>query len=510
VRVGDDGRVLLHCHAGCEPGAIVRALGLEMRDLFVPDDRPARTERQRSRPRPHPRCNGTADPCPPAGDLEAQAQRWALSLTAERRADLAEVLGVPEAALAALTLLGYCADDRHGPCWTLPEQDGAGRLIGMARRYQDAAKRAVPGGRRGLTVPSGWTERPGGVYLPEGASDTLTLTAMGLPAVGRPSCSGGVELLAELLRDWPADRAIIVLGEWDARPDGSWPGRDGATRTAERLAQALGRPVCWALPPDGAKDVRRWATAQETGATCADAWSELGERFVGAVQLQRVEPTGAAGPTGSAPAVGDPFGWLRRHHVPVVRVRKLGRLRGEYELILDDGRTIELGTAADVLTPRRVQAAVADVLGIALVVPTVARWRPVAQAILQAAEVVDCACDPGDELREWLRPTLEYGSRWLDVTELRAQYPKMTDREIIVERLRERCAVRSEDGRVYVTVSRLHRGLMMDHVRVTLPELCRRLRRAGWVPEQVAVRVGTATLKVRAWVSPLGWRDADG
>lgn len=32
---GDDGRVLLHCHAGCEPEAIVAELGLEMRDLFA-------------------------------------------------------------------------------------------------------------------------------------------------------------------------------------------------------------------------------------------------------------------------------------------------------------------------------------------------------------------------------------------------------------------------------------------------------------------------------------------
>lgn len=35
VRLCDDGRVLLHCFAGCEPAGIVRALGLEMRDLFV-------------------------------------------------------------------------------------------------------------------------------------------------------------------------------------------------------------------------------------------------------------------------------------------------------------------------------------------------------------------------------------------------------------------------------------------------------------------------------------------
>lgn len=33
---GDDGRALLHCHAGCSPMSVVAAAGLRMRDLFVP------------------------------------------------------------------------------------------------------------------------------------------------------------------------------------------------------------------------------------------------------------------------------------------------------------------------------------------------------------------------------------------------------------------------------------------------------------------------------------------
>ena len=35
VGVGDDGRVLLHCHAGCDTADIMASLGLTMRDLFV-------------------------------------------------------------------------------------------------------------------------------------------------------------------------------------------------------------------------------------------------------------------------------------------------------------------------------------------------------------------------------------------------------------------------------------------------------------------------------------------
>lgn len=35
VSEGDDGRVLVHCHAGCDPQDVVRAMGLEMKDLFA-------------------------------------------------------------------------------------------------------------------------------------------------------------------------------------------------------------------------------------------------------------------------------------------------------------------------------------------------------------------------------------------------------------------------------------------------------------------------------------------
>ncbi|MFO0877408.1 MAG: DUF3987 domain-containing protein [Gemmataceae bacterium] len=40
VSQGDDGTVLIKCHAGCTTEAILAAIGLEMRDLFPPKDRP--------------------------------------------------------------------------------------------------------------------------------------------------------------------------------------------------------------------------------------------------------------------------------------------------------------------------------------------------------------------------------------------------------------------------------------------------------------------------------------
>ena len=39
VREGDDGRVLLHCFAGCETANVLGAIGMDMTDLFPPDDK---------------------------------------------------------------------------------------------------------------------------------------------------------------------------------------------------------------------------------------------------------------------------------------------------------------------------------------------------------------------------------------------------------------------------------------------------------------------------------------
>ena len=39
IREADDGRVLLHCFAGCETLSVVQALGMDMTDLFPPDNK---------------------------------------------------------------------------------------------------------------------------------------------------------------------------------------------------------------------------------------------------------------------------------------------------------------------------------------------------------------------------------------------------------------------------------------------------------------------------------------
>jgi putative DNA primase/helicase len=50
IKEADDGRVLLHCHAGCATGDIVEGLGLDMTDLFSKNGRPSKPLAKEDRP----------------------------------------------------------------------------------------------------------------------------------------------------------------------------------------------------------------------------------------------------------------------------------------------------------------------------------------------------------------------------------------------------------------------------------------------------------------------------
>lgn len=171
---------------------------------------------------------------------------------------LADELGV---SVASLEKLGAKWDAKSNS-WQNPEFDSKRKTIGTSKRLFGGKKSFVSGGHRGLCFADGWENESGPVLIVEGLSDTASGITHGLCTIGRPS--NGVpkglqpELIA-LLRSIPTDRQIIVVAENDKDPDtDDWPGRDGAVSTAKFLAAELKRTVTWALPPDGAKDLRHW------------------------------------------------------------------------------------------------------------------------------------------------------------------------------------------------------------------------------------------------------------
>lgn len=202
---------------------------------------------------------------------------------------LAFRLGVHPDALDRLGVLHLPADDREEESWAFPERDAVGDIIGISKRYADASKKSAPGSRRGLTYVEDWRSGSGPIYIVEGGSDVAAGLTLGVRVIGRPSNVGGVEPLADLLEEpAQAGEEIIVLGENDQKPNGLWPGRDGAQLVAQQLAQRLGVKIRWALPPDGAKDLRSWLNAQRADVLDVDAMRELAVHFAHVVEQQTV------------------------------------------------------------------------------------------------------------------------------------------------------------------------------------------------------------------------------
>lgn len=238
-------------------------------------------------------------PQPKPRNWSEQISRWQRAGVGSLQ-ELAEHLGVSQRALERLGT-GFDPDCNW---WTFPERDALGQVIGVSRRDRQGVKKRLPNGRAGLCYADDWAEGSGPVLLVEGASDTAAALTMELCAVGRPSNNGGVDHLIGLLETVPLDREILVIGERDQKPDGRWPGREGAVSTASQLAETLERPIAWSLPPDDAKDTRAWLREAPVGLPT----ERLADLYLSGLSRTWVHPIPqitAAAPAGPAVELGD-------------------------------------------------------------------------------------------------------------------------------------------------------------------------------------------------------------
>lgn len=204
----------------------------------------------------------------------------------QERERLAARIGVTTAALASLWV-GYGYEERYGKeqaFWSFPERNHEGRVVGIVRRIDKSGtgladkKLSMKGGKGGVYYEPLWYTRKGPVFIAEGGSDTAALVSMGLAAIGRPSCTGGVRYLKELLAKYK--KPVIVLGERDEQAEKRgtvvgcpldcegclhcFPGKKGAIVVAAQLSLALKRSVEIVFPPAGFKDVRDWYRSNPT------------------------------------------------------------------------------------------------------------------------------------------------------------------------------------------------------------------------------------------------------
>lgn len=193
-----------------------------------------------------------------------------------------------------------------------------------------------------------------------------------------------------------------------------------------------------------------------------------------------------------------------RLKLPVAVVTKLGTdLDAEYDLTLDDGETIRLGTAEHVLDARRARTAIFARTGHAIARLKAAEWDQVAEAIADVAETVDTGATQDAETRAWLAAFARAVGTRLDEQ----------DREQFAAALDDEWASRAIIGteRTYVHLPALIEWTnRQQRLRLTAAQLSARLVRLGFAKRRETVRRGDGTQARRQlWSSPLGFTIAE-
>lgn len=166
---------------------------------------------------------------------------WKKYTTDERVSELADDIGVSKRVVRKIG----AEYSHHNRCWAFPMRDGDGQVIGIRLRNSEK-KWAVGGSREGLFFNPELTSRD--IVIVEGPTDTLAGLTLGLPTIGRPSCCGGVTLIADLCNRIRVKNVIIIA-------DRDMPGRNGARTLANALESIVESVLVKSLPY---KDIREF------------------------------------------------------------------------------------------------------------------------------------------------------------------------------------------------------------------------------------------------------------
>lgn len=203
-------------------------------------------------------------------DLSALAVQYQKALTADRLAKFAESLVLSVESLTALQV-GWATDH---VAWSFPmTAPSTGQIVGIRLRAPDGSKFAVKGGKEGLFIPTIESVPGAPLIVTEGATDAAAILDLGFEnVVGRPSCTGGIKHLIELIRSHNTN-AVVIVADADER------GRCGAANLASALRVYV--PAVQVIePPAGVKDLRAW---KQAGATRADV-----NQIIQAAPIQRL------------------------------------------------------------------------------------------------------------------------------------------------------------------------------------------------------------------------------
>lgn len=184
-------------------------------------------------------------------DFGAIANKYQEALPDACLQSLADELGITSETLRRFSV-GWSGSHQ---AYTFPMRDLAGEVAGIRTRHVDGSKSSVTGGVEGLFIPNG-IDSPELLLIAEGPTDTAALLDLGFDVIGRPSCSGGVSDIVELVKRHRC-RDIVIAADPDE------PGMRGADKLATKLLLYV-PAVRVITPPVGNKDFRAWKNKKAT------------------------------------------------------------------------------------------------------------------------------------------------------------------------------------------------------------------------------------------------------
>ena len=214
----------------------------------------------------------TGNPAPPPPPVRQRTPQDAPGAV-EQYMDIPTGDRRPIVALAANLGVSVASLDRLGCKWStyrraaaFPMRNEDGEIIGVRLRSNDGRKWAITGSHAALFIPDGEVpDQLTELWITEGPTDCAALLDLDVYAVGRPSCSGGVDMILTMT----AGRDVVIMADADepkTRPDGStWrPGKEGAEALAKAMrGKAASIKIVYPLQH---KDVRAWLNSGLTPA----------------------------------------------------------------------------------------------------------------------------------------------------------------------------------------------------------------------------------------------------
>ncbi len=181
------------------------------------------------------------------------------------------------------------------------------------------------------------------------------------------------------------------------------------------------------------------------------------------------------------------------------RVIKRGKDGDAYDLELDDGRRIELGSASDLLRHHHMKAAILGKADVLIKPRKPAEHEAVVELLVQTAELDDQVMTTDEETRAWLGAYVsETHVATLDLNDSGALYEYLGNLSCLGPFI--------ADGRLHVRLRNIATWLnRTGGGRVTVPELSMRLARLKFETTQPSARNGDQTRKARYWRSPAGF-----